>query len=184
MIEYTTSKTIDDLEGILQLQRSNLAVNLSQEEISSQGFVTVVHRLSDLQNMNEIQQHIIAKDGDKVIAYLLCMTAAAKDDIPVLVPMFEMFDNILYNGKKISNHHFIVVGQVCVANGYRGQGVLDKCYDTYKKELGDNYDFAITEIAARNQRSINAHKRIGFKTVHEYTAPNGEAWHIVLWHWN
>lgn len=184
MIEYTTSKTIEDLEGILQLQRSNLAVNLTPEDISSQGFVTVVHRLSDLQNMNNIQQHIIAKDGDKVIAYLLCMTAAAKADIPVLVPMFEMFENILYKGKKISAYHYIVVGQVCVANGYRGQGVLDKCYAAYKKELGNKYDFAITEIADRNQRSINAHKRIGFKTVHEYTAPDDEAWHIVLWDWN
>lgn len=184
MIEYTTSKTIEDLEGILQLQRSNLAVNLSQEDILSQGFVTVVHRPGDLQNMHEIEPHIIAKDGDEVIAYLLCMTAAAKADIPVLVPMFEMFESIDFNGKKISDCTYIVVGQVCVANGYRGQGVLDNCYATYKKELSGKYAFAITEIAARNQRSVNAHKRIGFKTVHEYTAPNGEAWHIVLWDWN
>jgi GNAT superfamily N-acetyltransferase len=183
MITYTTSKTENELIQILALQQQNLAKNLDQEQISSQGFVTVSHQLADLKKMNDIEQHVIAKDGDRVVAYLLAMTTHAKADIPVLIPMFELFEQIAFYGKKISAYRYLVVGQVCVAAGYRGRGILDACYALYKDIFKHKYDFAITEIAGRNQRSLNAHKRIGFETIKEYGAPNGELWHIVVWDW-
>jgi len=183
MITYTTSKTDNDLQQILDLQQRNLAINLTGEQIASQGFVTVSHSFADLQKMNNIEQHVIAKDGDKVIAYLLAMTARSKADIPVLIPMFDMFEDVEFHNKKIAAYRYIVVGQVCVAEGYRGKGILDTCYMMYRDCFKDKYDFAITEIATRNQRSLNAHKRIGFETIHEYMAPNGEQWNIVVWGW-
>jgi ribosomal protein S18 acetylase RimI-like enzyme len=183
MIIYTTSQNDNDLTGILSLQKANLARNLDTQEIESQGFVTVLHRLVDLQNMNDIEQHIIAKDNDTVIAYLLAMTEKSKFDIPVLVPMFDVFENIKYKDIALSQYHYIVVGQVCVDKKYRGQGVLDKCYDLYVKMFRNRYDFAVTEIATSNQRSLNAHKRIGFRTIHEYVAPDGERWAIVVLEW-
>ena len=133
--------------------------------------------------MNEIEPHIIAKSDDKVIAYLLAMTSASKDNIPVLKPMFAIFDNIYFNNKAVSAYNYIVVGQVCVDKAFRGQGVLDNCYEAYERTFNDKYDFAITEIAVRNNRSINAHKRIGFSQLHSYTAPDGEKWSIVIWKW-
>jgi|ERR1044072_2782417 len=183
MISYTTSETDKDLLQILELQKSNLPASLSSEQIASQGFVTVSHSLADLRKMNDIEQHIIARDDEQVVAYLLAMTALSKADIPVLVPMFEVFDNIIFADRKISEQRYIVVGQVCVANGYRGRGILDNCYMAYRKHFEGKYDFAITEISKRNPRSLRAHKRIGFDTIHEYQAPDGETWCIVLWNW-
>ncbi|HZE83103.1 MAG TPA: GNAT family N-acetyltransferase, partial [Puia sp.] len=87
MITYTIASSDEDLNGIIGLQRSNLPANLTREEMTGQGFVTVVHSLADLKKMNEIEPHIIAKDGDRVIAYLLAMTSASEKDIPVLFPM-------------------------------------------------------------------------------------------------
>ena len=184
MIVYTSSQSDRDLIGILNLQRNNLARNLPPEEIQSQGFVTVLHSLQDLQKMNAIEQHIIAKDNDTVIAYLIAMTEKSKFDIPVLVPMFEVFESIEYKNKFLSQYHYMVVGQVCVDKKYRGQGVLDKCYDLYVDTFRTRYDFAVTEIATSNQRSLNAHKRIGFHTIHEYVAPDGERWAIVVLDWS
>jgi predicted GNAT superfamily acetyltransferase len=183
MIVYTTSQNDNDLAGILNLQRNNLAGNLQQEEVQSQGFVTVMHRMEDLQKMNAIEQHIIAKDKDTVVAYLLAMTEDSKHDIPILVPMFEIFETIQYKNKTLSEYNYMVVGQVCVDKKYRGQGVLDRCYDLYIKTFRRRYDFAVTEIAISNKRSLNAHKRIGFETIHEYVAPNGEKWAIVVLEW-
>lgn len=181
MIIYTTAQTRQDLEGIISLQQKNLARNLEAQEIKEQGFVTVVHSLPDLEKMNAIEQHVIAKRDDEVVAYLLAMTVASKNDIPVLIPMFEMFDQILYQNKPVSSFNYIVVGQVCVDKSCRGQGVLDACYAEYKKRFQQKYDFAITEIATSNQRSLNAHQRIGFSELHRYTAPDGEEWSIVVW---
>ena len=97
--------------------------------------------------------------------------------------MFAIFDNIYFNNKPVSAYNYIVVGQVCVDKAFRGQGVLDNCYEAYERAFNDKYDFAITEIAVRNNRSINAHKRIGFSQLHSYTAPDGEKWSIVIWKW-
>ena len=182
MIEYTTSNTESDLKRILELQRANLPNALTSDEIQSQGFVTVVHSFNDLKKLNDIEKHIIANDNGKVVAYLLAMTQQSKADIPVLIPMFKMFEEIVYKDKPVSDYNYLVVGQVCVAKEYRGQGILDKCYDTYKNYFINKYDFAITEIDGRNLRSINAHKRIGFKEIHRYTSDERE-WSVVVWDW-
>ena len=184
MVTYTTSQTDIDLRGILSLQQRNLPKNLTREEIASQGFVTVSHSLEDLQKMNDIEQSIIATENGKVIAYLLAMTEKSKFDIPILIPMFETFEGIQYKNKVLSKYNYIVVGQVCVDKSFRGQGVLDKCYAHYVESFKNKYDFAVTEIATSNQRSMNAHKRIGFETVHEYIAPDNVSWNIVVLEWS
>lgn len=181
-LTYTIA-TPQDLPGILSLQRENLAVNLSSAEVREQGFVTVVHTLTSLGNMNDIEPHIIAKDGDTVAAYLLAMTAAAQNDIEVLKPMFELFEHIQLHGKPIASYKYIVVGQVCVGKPYRGQGVLDAAYAEYRRRLSGKYDFAITEISTRNTRSLRGHERVGFREVHRFTAPDGEEWSVVAWEW-
>ncbi len=183
MITYTTSASDKDLLEIIELQQSNLANNLTSEEIQSQGFVTVSHSLEDLKKMNGFEQNIIARENNTVIAYLLAMTEKSKLDIPVLIPMFEMFDKAKWNGKPVAAYNYIVVGQVCVDKSFRGRGILDNCYEAYKQHFKNKYDFAITEIATKNHRSINAHKRIGFTEVLKYFAPDGEEWSIVIWDW-
>jgi len=183
MIVYTTSSTDQDLLGILSLQQKNLAKYLTPDEIASQGFVTVHHSFEDIKKMNDIEESIIVKSNDMVVAYLLAMTAASKQDIPVLIPMFEAFDKLTYKGKVVSSYHYIVVGQVCVDKAFRGQGILDEAYAAYKNQFENKYDFAITEIATKNIRSIKAHQRIGFEPINEYIAPDGEAWSIVVWDW-
>jgi ribosomal protein S18 acetylase RimI-like enzyme len=182
-LAYTTTSSGNDLLRIVELQKENLPVNLTHDIILKEGFVTVVHDLPVLKKMNDLEQHIICKDEEKVVAYLLAMTAAAQHDIPVLIPMFELFKTIDYLGKPVSHHHYIVVGQVCVDKNYRGQGILDKCYEKYREQFKNKYDFAITEIATRNTRSIKAHQRIGFKEIYRYVSPDNEEWSIVVWEW-
>jgi L-amino acid N-acyltransferase YncA len=109
------------------------------------------------------------------------MTAKSKDAIPVLKPMFILFDAIQFHNKLVAAFNHIVVGEVCVDKAYRGKGILDNCYIAYKEAFAHKYDFAITEIATKNARSLNAHKRIGFKNVCTYTAPDGVEWQIVIW---
>jgi len=183
MIDYVTSETKEDLSGILALQKINLSESLTKEEIKSQGFVTVVHNYDQLKKLNDIEKFIIAKDKNKIIAYLLAMTEQSKSELPVLIPMFDTFNSILFKGKIIASYNYIVVGQVCVAKQYRGQGILDNCYTTYKNHFKGKYDFTITEIDAKNMRSLNAHKRIGFTEIYRYFSSDNTEWCIVLWNW-
>ncbi len=183
MVFYTTIKSREEIMQVLNLQKNNLPQNLTEEQINTQGFVTVIHSYDTLEKMNDIEASIIAKNDDQVIGYLLAMTRESKDDIPVLVPMFEIFDNVVYDNKKISVYKYIVVGQVCIDKEWRGQGILGDCYSSYKTHFLKKYDFAITEIQTKNKRSVNAHLRIGFKIIHSYKDNDGTEWEVVLWDW-
>lgn len=183
MITYTTASSDGDLQKILDLQKRNLYTALTEEYRKDQGFVTVSHRFQDLKKMNDAEQSIIAREGEKIVAYVLAMTQLSRNDIPVLVPMFEMFDEVQYLDKPVATYNYLVVGQVCVDETYRGKGIFDNSYTAYKNHFQHKYDFAITEIAARNSRSLYAHQRIGFKEIHRYIAPDGIEWIIVIWDW-
>jgi GNAT superfamily N-acetyltransferase len=183
MINITTSSTSQELDGILKLQKQNLKKDLTAEQIKEQGFVTVSHSLEDLEKMHRYEPNIIAKDGEAIAAYVLGMTEQSKNDIPRLLEMYESFDHIIYQGKSVAAYRYIVVGQVCVGQDYRGKGLFDQCYNAYKDYFRPKYDFAITEIASVNLRSMNAHKRIGFKIIYTYTDSSDVEWNVVVWDW-
>lgn len=74
------------------------------------------------------------------------------------------------------------MGQICVADGYRGQGVFDGLYAKMKETCRRDYDLVITEIAERNARSIRAHERVGFQTLHTFSDEVAkEDWRVVVW---
>jgi L-amino acid N-acyltransferase YncA len=182
MTQITYSKSSQDLQGILDLQLENHLTTLSAEEKESQGFVTVRHTYEQLEEMNTIAPHIIAKNENEVVGYILAMTKASRSLIPVLIPMFDQFDKVLYNGKSVSEYEYMVVGQVCVGKSQRGKGLFDQMYQAYQQAFQSSYDFAITEIALSNVRSLAAHHRVGFEIIHQFEDET-QAWAIVAWDW-
>lgn len=182
-IQFKLTETEAELRGILDLQKQNLLSQISEEERNDQGFVTVQHSLDQLQLMHRIESHVIAKDEEKVIGYILAMTKESKDLVPILVPMFEQFDRLIFGEKLLSDYNYMVIGQICVDKSYRGQGIFDKMYELYRSTFSDRYDFAITEIALSNLRSLKAHQRLGFRIIHEFN-DSTQNWAIVLLNWN
>ncbi len=180
MIEYSIVQTEQELKGIHSLLESNLAINVPDEVEDKEGFLTVAYSYADLKRMHDTDPAIIAKDNDQVIAYVLALNPVIKKDFPILVPFLELFDNIIYEGKPVSTYNYLIIGQACIEKNYRGKGVFKKIYAAYNARFRDKYDFAISEIATRNKRSMNAHSRIGFIPVHEYTGPDGVQWTVVI----
>jgi hypothetical protein len=91
-IHFTTVSNAGEVLQIGELQAANLASALTPDTMASQGFVTVRHDLGVLQRMNETAPAIIAKDGDRVVAYALVMPREFASDVPILRPLFEMLD--------------------------------------------------------------------------------------------
>lgn len=183
MLKICMAESESDLQGILELQQKNLPQNLSPEEKSEQGFVRVVHNLELLGLLNSIEPHIIAKDDNKVAAYFLAMTKKSRNDVPMLVPMFQQFDKLTYKGKNVSEYNYMVVGQVCIGKNYRGIGLFSSCFEAYKDTFEKKYDFAITEISISNPRSIKAHQKAGFEIIHTFK-DEYETWVIVVCDWS
>jgi hypothetical protein len=182
-MRFHTVSSDDDIRQILRLQAANLPKNISADTLATQGFVTVEHDFDTLQRMNAAEPSVIMKDGGTLAGYALSMTRSFGTAIPVLLPMFDLFKKMEYKGRRLEDYAYIVVGQVCVADGYRGRGLFDQLYQAYRATLSGRYDLAVTEIAQRNLRSIAAHRRTGFDTAHQYQAPDGEWWDVVVWDW-
>lgn len=182
-LTYATARTDADLDGILELQRKNWLGSLAAAESASQGFVTVRHTPAVLRALHAVEPHVVAKDGEHVAAYVLAMTAASRDAVPLLVPMFEAFDAMPYRGRPIAASRYMVVGQVCVDKAHRGSGAFGALYAKYRDIHAPRYELAVTEIAVANARSMRAHARVGFEAIDRYTAPDGVEWIVVAWPW-
>ena len=179
-LRYCTATTDEELAQILTLQQVNHVSSVSEADAARDGFVTVMHSFELLKKMNGAAPQIIAKDGESVIGYALVMLKSFSDMIPVLQPMFDRLSTINFGGKKITDHSFYVMGQICVAENYRGKGVFDSLYQKHKELNGSRYDLCVTSVSTRNNRSMRAHERIGFEIVHTFRDQT-DGWNILVW---
>jgi hypothetical protein len=171
-----------EVDEILALQAANLPAAVPAEVAASQGFVTVRHDPEVLRRMNEVAPAIVAKANGIVVAYALVMPREFAVAVPILRPLFATLSRLSWRGVPLrDNPRWFVMGQVCVAAGYRGLGVFDGLYRAMADAYRDRFDFTVTEVAARNTRSRRAHARAGFETLHVYPdATTGEEWHVMV----
>ena len=179
-LRFCTATMDGELAQILTLQQANHASSLSEADAARDGFVTVMHTFELLKKMNQAAPQIIAKDGDAVIGYALVMLRSFSDMIPVLQPMFNRLSTIKFGDKKVTDHSFYVMGQICVAENYRGKGVFDSLYQKHKELNAPIYDLCVTSVSIRNKRSMRAHERVGFEIVNTFRDQTDE-WNILAW---
>jgi len=182
MLTYTYAQHPQEFADILTLQKRNLPATVSKEEMESQGFVTVVHDLPLLAQMNTPYPHALVKDGDQLIGYALVMLREMANTIPVLVPMFDLINQSQYQDQPLSTSNYAVMGQICIDKAYRGKGLFQRLYQLLKEQMKADFDYLITEVSARNARSLAAHYKLGFQVVKEYKTDT-EEWVILLWDW-
>jgi GNAT superfamily N-acetyltransferase len=171
-----------ELEQILALQRANLAANVSADEANAQGFLTAVHDLETLRRMHELAPSIVARSDDGLAGYALTMRVEARADVPILEPMFQLFETLSWRGRPLPETRFYVMGQVCVAKPFRGQGVFDALYRGHRDHYRDRFELLLTEVSQRNPRSLRAHERVGFEPLHRYR-DSVDDWVILGWNW-
>src|ERR1700722_15286183 len=121
MISITTIQSEDDLLAVIALQQENLRRNVPIDEQILDGFVTVEHQPDLLRRMNNAARTIIAKaPASELIGYALTMLPEFASETPELDPLFFWIKKLEYNGKRLQDYAYYVLGQVCVKKGYRG----------------------------------------------------------------
>ncbi len=182
MLSIKQVETENELLQILNLQQLYLAGNNNETEEKEQGFVTVHHSLEKLKILHALAPSVIVKDGEQVVGYALVMLQEAGNIFPELFSLFEMLKQLKYNKQPLHKYSFYIMGQICVHKPYRGRGVFELLYRKHKELMQEQFDFVITSIATRNTRSMRAHEKTGFQTIHRFTDEK-EEWDVVLWDW-
>ena len=182
MIEIKTVSGIDEINGILSLQKENLKSLISNEEAGQEGFVTAEYSLELLQKMHAESPSVIAKDADKVVGYALVTTKAVMPHHDLLSDFFRVIQQLQYKGFPVKDTSYVVIGQLCVAKNYRGMGLVKQLYSYFKETLKHRFDFCLTDVAQTNPRSLKAHLKTGFTVIDTLTYGD-VSWDIVLWDW-
>ncbi len=134
--------------------------------------------------MNDAQPSVIVKDGEMVVGYCLAMLPQFRNDVPELKTLFDSIDGINFEGQKLKSAKYVVMGQVCVGEGYRSMGFFDGMYQKLRQELSGKFDMCVTDISSNNHRSLKAHARVGFVPVKDFEdATLNEVWRVVVWDW-
>jgi GNAT superfamily N-acetyltransferase len=179
-IVFDVARTEPQFNQILLLQQANLVNVISVDQQARHGFVFAEHTLALLQRMATFLPQVVALSNDRVIGYNLALHVSMKHEIPKLVPMFHEFEKSEYKGRPLETFRFMVGGQVCVDENFRGQGLMSKLYHETKNRLPSGYQICVTEVAERNSISLKAHQRMGFQVVNTYH-DGKELWKVVVW---
>src|SRR5205823_3359463 len=110
---------------------------------SVDGFVTVVHTIEILRTMQRELPQVVAHGEDEALAgYALSMAPSCRPLLPILEPMFARLDE-----RKERLGRYYVMGQICVAERFRGSGVFDALYAEHRARFASAYDCVVTEIS-------------------------------------
>ncbi len=179
LIPIQTASSTDHFESIVALQKLNVAQSLSPEETTREGFVTLQHTVEILELMNVPYPHIIATDRNSLVGYALVTLREHIDALASLQDIIEVIHRITYDHKTLADSKYFIMGQICIAKAYRGQGIFKLMYDRLASQMKTDFDYMVTIISNKNQRSVRAHEKIGFQTIHQDNAIDRD-WVIVL----
>lgn len=180
MITFDIARSEEDLHQILQLQKLNLKTEISDQTKKDQGFLTVNHKIEELILMYQSTPQIVARHDGKIVAFALAMLPELGKLIADLKPMFDILSNLSWKSKNLETYPYYVMGQICVASDFRGQGVFDGLYQKHKAIYKPDYELCVTEISTSNTRSQRAHERVGFETFHVHV-DHVDEWNVVAW---
>jgi RimJ/RimL family protein N-acetyltransferase len=175
----TTDQEIDQISA---LSMANLRTTLSADAKAKEGFVTWVYSPESLKAIHTVIPSVIVKDDDTVAAYCLSLSPACVDVYPPMASTHSLVSALEYNGRPLGGQKVYYCGQICVAQAYRGQGLVDMLYQFHRRHFTPQFDLLATEISTANPRSLKAHEKVGFKRIATHRDEMDE-WDVVLWDW-
>jgi len=174
--------TEKEIEKIAALSSANLSGNISAETKAKEGFVSWVYTPEILEVLHAVAPSVIVMDGDTLAGYALTLTPDSLEAYPAALPTYEHASTLIHNGRPLGRQRFYLMGQICIAEPYRGQGLVGALYEGHRRFYHHQYDLLLTEISTANPRSLKAHQKVGFQVIDTHHDADGH-WDVVLWDW-
>lgn len=174
--------TDQEIDQIVTLSKANLVTNLSADTKAREGFVTWVYTPESLKAIHTVIPSVIVKDGDTLAGYALSLSPACVDIYPPMASTNNLVSALMYKGRPLGQQKIYYCGQICVAEAFRGQGVVNMLYQFHREHFSPQFDLLATEISTANPRSLKAHQKTGFELIATHR-DEMDQWDIVLWDW-
>ena len=181
-ITFHLTESLDELRQIKDIQRRHQKETINPELREKTGFVTAEYEISLLEKMHRLLPSIIAKDGDKVVGYALVTDRRIIGYHDLLDDLFTQINKLTFDNDPLKETNYTVVGQLCVDSNYGRRGIAQGLYKKYQESYSGAFEYCVTDVDCKNQRSLRTHLRAGFQIIHKIDYGNAE-WDIVLWDW-
>ena len=146
----------NDINGIIDLQKSNLYDNLSPDE-RKQGFVTTPFSECHLHELMAERGVFVAEEQGKIVGYAMAGTWQFFSRWPIFPFMVSRLGSV--PGGLIIPDKSFQYGPVCIDSRLRGSGLFPVLFEEMRRELRARFPVAVTFINRVNERSYNAHTR-------------------------
>ncbi len=167
------------IQQIAALSAANLKSAIDEVTKREQGFLTWEYSVDLLTAMHEIAPSIIVTHNDEVAGYALTATHEMAEVHTEMKVMLNNLSTLTYLNKPINDYRYYMMGQICIAKEHRSKGLFEQLYQHHKIVYGTQYDFLLTEVSTSNHRSLRAHEKVGFKTIHTYH-DHADEWNVVV----
>lgn len=159
---------LDDIEETLKLHQK-YQVDFIAEADKVDGFVTTPFSKEELEALIEKEQGLfIAKNDEKVVAYVMAASWQFWSAWPMFAYMIEHMEQDEYLGQKLTVDNSYQYGPICIDKKYRGTRLLEGIFDFARTYMAKRYPILVTFINKINTRSYMAHKKLGLEVVKEF----------------
>jgi hypothetical protein len=147
---------LEDIKGVLTLQELYLVSNLSEEEKKS-GFVTTPFSIEQLTHVIHNEGLFIAKDNNKIIAYIFAESWQFFSQWPIFEHMISLFPELKFLDFEINSTTSFQYGPICIDKKYRGKGLINSLFEFMRTQVVKKYPLSLTFINKTNFPSLKAH---------------------------
>ena len=147
---------LEDADGILALQELYLVSNLSEDEKKS-GFVTTPFSAEQLTYVINNEGLFIAKDDQKIIAYIFAESWDFFSQWPIFDYMISLFPKLKFLDFEINSTTSFQYGPICIDKKYRGKGLINLLFEFMRIHIVKKYPLSLTFINKTNAPSLKAH---------------------------
>jgi hypothetical protein len=147
---------LNDIEGVLALQKLYLVSNLTEEEKKS-GFVTTPFSIEQLTFVINNEGLFIAKDNNRIIAYIFAESWDFFSQYPIFEHMISLFPGLTFLDFEINSTSSFQYGPICIDKKYRGKGLINLLFEFMRIHIVKRYPLSLTFINKTNVPSLKAH---------------------------
>lgn len=160
--------TINDINGIIALQKANLYENLSDAERKN-GFVTTAFSEAQLTKLISRRGIFIAEENGGIVGYAMAGAWDFWSMWPIFPYMVSRLGSLTFQGGPVAPEKSFQYGPICISSTHRGAGLFPMLFEEMRLELAARYPIGVTFINRINERSIAAHKRkLGLSLIDEF----------------
>ena len=154
-IQFEVAKN-SDIEGVIALQNIYLVSNMTEEEKTS-GFVTTPFSVEQLQEVIRQEGLFIAKDDNKIIAYIFAASWQYFSQWAIFEYMIPLLPELKFKDFNLTDTNTFQYGPICIDKKYRGKGLINTFFEFMRINMMKRFPISITFINKTNMPSQKAH---------------------------